>query len=180
MTIPRDLSNLAPGANTSGVLRAVKGGTGSSTTFTLGSVVFAGSSGVYTQANSQFFWDNTNNRLGIGTASPATKLDVQGNTAITGSLDVSGVIRGQATALTGDVLLIGDNAKLVDINVLDTAGIYSQSTPTIGSLKLGSGGGTISGFGGNIGIGTASPSSLLQVNGTVTATAYNGIDGGTF
>ena len=28
MTIPRDLSNLAPGANTSGVLQPTKGGTG--------------------------------------------------------------------------------------------------------------------------------------------------------
>jgi hypothetical protein len=78
MTIPRNLSNLAPGVSTAGVLNPSNGGTGTSTVFTLGSVLFAGSSGVYTQANSQLFWDNTNSRLGIGTTSPSVKLTVNG------------------------------------------------------------------------------------------------------
>tara|TARA_R110000868_G_scaffold157889_1_gene385409 strand:- start:423 stop:692 length:270 start_codon:yes stop_codon:yes gene_type:complete len=38
MTIPRDLSNLAPGANTSGVLQPSKGGTGA-TTLTVNNVL---------------------------------------------------------------------------------------------------------------------------------------------
>lgn len=38
--------------------------------FTLGSVIFAGTGGLLSQNNSKFFWDNTNNVLGIGTASP--------------------------------------------------------------------------------------------------------------
>lgn len=42
------------------------GGTGTSTQFTAGSVVFAGASGVYSQDNSNLFWDDSNNRLGIG------------------------------------------------------------------------------------------------------------------
>jgi hypothetical protein len=45
------------------------GGTNAST-FTEGSVVFAGASGTYTQDNSGLFFDNTNNRLGVNTASP--------------------------------------------------------------------------------------------------------------
>ncbi len=43
---------------------------------TLGSVVFAGTGGALSQNNSNFFWDNTNARLGIGTASPLTPLSV--------------------------------------------------------------------------------------------------------
>ena len=54
------------------------GGTGTSTQFTAGSVVFAGASGIYSQKNANFFWDNTNNYLGLGTASPGYTLDVYG------------------------------------------------------------------------------------------------------
>lgn len=42
--------------------------------FTAGSVVFADSTGALTEDNPNFFWDNTNNRLGIGTAVPPTGL----------------------------------------------------------------------------------------------------------
>jgi len=59
-------------------LGVAKGGTGTGTAFTAGSVVFAGASGVYTQDNANLFWDNANDRLGIGTATPGVKLDVQG------------------------------------------------------------------------------------------------------
>lgn len=50
-----------------GTLIPANGGTGTTTVFTAGSVVFAGTSGVYSQDNTDFFWDNTNKRLGIGT-----------------------------------------------------------------------------------------------------------------
>jgi hypothetical protein len=63
---------------TSTPLAVGSGGTGTATSLTAGSVVFAGASGVYSQNNANLFWDNTNARLGVGTATPATKLDVKG------------------------------------------------------------------------------------------------------
>lgn len=60
-----------------GTLPVGNGGTGTATAFTAGSVVFAGASGVYTQDNANLFWDDTNNRLGVGTASPATVFHTQ-------------------------------------------------------------------------------------------------------
>lgn len=59
--------NLAQSAAVTGILGVANGGSGTSTAFTLGSVIFAGASGVYSQDNAGLFWDDTNNRFGIGT-----------------------------------------------------------------------------------------------------------------
>jgi len=48
------------------------------TGITEGSVLFAGASGLQSQSNATFFWDNTNKRLGIGNASPGAPLDIHG------------------------------------------------------------------------------------------------------
>jgi hypothetical protein len=48
-----------------------------SSPFTTGSVIFQGSGGTLTQNNSKLFWDNTNNRFGLGTATPAYPFDAQ-------------------------------------------------------------------------------------------------------
>ncbi len=49
--------------------------------FTQGSVLFADSSGHIAQDNAKIFWDDTNFRLGIGTATPSQTIDVIANTA---------------------------------------------------------------------------------------------------
>jgi hypothetical protein len=64
----------------SGTLPVTNGGTGTATAFTSGSVVFAGASGVYSQNNANFFWDNTNTRLGLHTATPDTTLTIVSET----------------------------------------------------------------------------------------------------
>ena len=46
------------------------------TSATQGSVLFAGASGVLAQDNTNLFWDDSNNRLGIGTNSPSFDLHV--------------------------------------------------------------------------------------------------------
>lgn len=57
------------------VIGVTYGGTGTGTQFTQGSLVFAGASGVYAQDNANLFWDDTNDRLGIGTTVPLYKLN---------------------------------------------------------------------------------------------------------
>ena len=46
------------------------------TALTLGSVLFSGAAGLVTQDNAAFFWDDTNNRLGINTTTPTNTLDL--------------------------------------------------------------------------------------------------------
>lgn len=55
-----------------GTLDVAKGGTGTATPFTPGSVVFAGASGVYTEDNAGLFFDDVQGFLGIGTNSALT------------------------------------------------------------------------------------------------------------
>jgi hypothetical protein len=89
-------------AGVTGTLPVGNGGTGTATAFTTGSVVFAGASGVYSQNNAKFFWDNTNNRLGINTATPQTQLTILSNTQTT---------TPTATLPAGtDVYIVGANA----------------------------------------------------------------------
>jgi hypothetical protein len=62
-----------------GALGVANGGSGTPTAFTPGSIVFAGASGVYSQDNANLFWDDVNNRLGIGLTTPTTPLHIVQN-----------------------------------------------------------------------------------------------------
>lgn len=63
------------------ILPPAAGGSGVTTAFTPGSIVFAGSSGAYNQNNARLFWDNTNFRLGINTNSPTAQLHIGAGSA---------------------------------------------------------------------------------------------------
>jgi hypothetical protein len=96
------LTLLELGAWSAGTMPVAKGGTGSAS-YTSGSVLFSDGSKI-AEKNAQLFWDNTNNRLGIGTTSPTTTLDVNGslnssNTTTTPSINVK---NGDAAATFND------------------------------------------------------------------------------
>jgi hypothetical protein len=70
------LSSVSMTLGWTGTLAVSRGGTGTGTALTTGSVVFAGASGVYSQDNANFFWNDTDNRLGLGIATPTDRLHV--------------------------------------------------------------------------------------------------------
>lgn len=78
--------------------------------FTQGSVIFAGAGGVITQDNANLFFDDTNNRLGIGTTSPQTPVHIlQSGTAgtPTASGETTLTIQNNGSTRTR-VAIIGD------------------------------------------------------------------------
>lgn len=100
----------------------------SAATLTQGSVLFAGASGVVTQDNTKFFWDNTNGRLGIGTAAPNRTLTVAGNAGVVGDLTT------ESLAVTGaarmGIRTVTTNTTPIDIAATDYTVIISPTTGT--------------------------------------------------
>jgi len=103
---------------------------------TTGSIVFANASNQLAQDNANLFWDDTNNRLGVGTATPAIALDLATGTAEAGiqfrigtTLPVSasntGRIRYNATS---QIFQVSKNASAYeDVATLATAQTWTKS-----------------------------------------------------
>jgi hypothetical protein len=132
-----------------------QGGTGTATAFTSGSVVFSGASGVYTQDNANFFWDDTNNRLGVGTAAPANKFVVSNSGAAGFEFDPSAGIfqtyNRSTSAYTGLLTYALEQR------------FFTGASPTEKMRVSASG---------DVGIGTAAPSYKLEVR-TDAASGFN-------
>lgn len=114
---------------------------------TAGSVLFAGANGLVSQDNSNLYWDDTNNRLGIGTTSPFTTLHIEYTTA-TGNdkgIRIKNAGSGKSFVLTTGI----ESGDQDDFAIKDVVGgIYPFM------IKQGSG---------NIGIGTTNPSEALYI-----------------
>ncbi len=114
-----------------GNISVSKGGTGS-TGFTNGSVLYSNGS-VLTQNNANLFWDNTNQRLGIGTSSPTQKLEVNGPFKVNGKITLSDA-SGNVAAKSSGFADAGVPVVLDDIQVqLATSGNRSLLIKTTGT-----------------------------------------------
>ena len=81
---------------------------------TTGSILFVDSNSKISQNNSLFFWDNSNNRLGIGNNTPTKTLDVTGTGKFSSTLDVLGHSAFGANASTNinDIVVISESTNL--------------------------------------------------------------------
>lgn len=180
-------------ADVTGVLPVANGGSGVSTAFTTGSVIFAGAAGVYSQ-NANFFWDNTTVGLKIGnvtrqmTPSFLVVRGTAGSQIEFGHSNAGGYGSSLgATTSNGLPFLTffcesgtaADTYRtrgiLGNIMQANTSGdlIFGQATTANADnqtlterMRLTSAG--------LLGIGTAGPTSLLTVNGTMEIKAGSG------
>jgi len=161
-----------------GVLPVANGGTNTSTAFTAGSVVFAGSGGTYTQDNSGLFWDNTNNRLGVNKNNPSWTFQVNSDLVVpffissTAEASILGINNNNSGNGNPQFKFYIDEIGKYSFGVDDTdndkfkIGTTDLSTDTRITID-----------GSNIGINTQSPNTALHVVGNGRFTA---VGAGTF
>jgi hypothetical protein len=99
---------------------------------TSGSVLFAGVSGALTQDNTNFFWDNSTKRLGIGDSTPLAALTVGASDAF--QVDSTGAISA-ATGITssGAVTFAGLSGGGIQCLQVSNTGLLSGTGSACGS-----------------------------------------------
>jgi len=123
----------------------------------------AASSGVWNTSGSDIYYNDGN--VGIGTDSPSSSLEVRGTSRF--YPDEANDYAAQIYGITGA------NRGGLYIDSGDDALLYLVDGSNSATTRLNSNGDTYFN-GGNVGIGTATPSAALEVDGTVTATSFVG------
>jgi hypothetical protein len=170
-----------------GVLPVANGGTNAGE-FTEGSVVFAGASGTYTQDNSGLFYNNTNDRLGIGTASPQSVLHIKSANPSQFTIETNTTTQKShiANDNTGSLYLSSNRDVLgnIDDPTKAIAIIYMPSISENSNIQFWTSAvnATITqrmiiNKDGNVGIGTGSPAVQFHTTGAVRFATFAG--GGT-
>ena len=145
--------------NITGNINVSQGGTGL-TTLTTGQILVGNGTSALTQS-ANLTWDNTNNRLGIGITNPQYILDIQGVQPTLRLLDT----RSDGNAIISfkeftdnygyDIAYIGDTDNKLYIRGYD-------NSPTA-RIDM-----TFNRITGNVGIGTTTPNTKLDVNGNIS------------
>jgi|SRR3989344_3130727 len=151
-----------------GLLPISRGGTGNDA-FAEGSIIFMGQN-KFRQDNNNFFWDRINNRLGLGTSSPTSTLDVVGNAAISDSLTL-GSESASGVIITPDA--VGSNTNGPNLEVSTGNGVGDGSGGSIG-FETGS---ATNGNGGNFEVVTGQGDGPDNSGGTISLYAGNTLDG---
>jgi len=144
---------------------------------TSGSIPFAGTDGEITEDNANLFWDNTNKKLGIGTAVPGDKLSVGAyeTPAFTYNQDKTIGIYGAGAAYFRGRDTTNDIEFIMGTSTLGGAFAGSVTSHDFWLRTNNKNKVAIKATTGNVGIGTDSPNSKLQINGSLavkrTATA---------
>lgn len=170
------------------------GGTGTAIAYTKGSVIFAGTSGTYSSNTTNFFWDDTNFRLGIGTSTPSYSVEA----LLPGTAAVKTIARfgttGNGGSGRGAGLLFGASGSSSSVDVAQIVGYQNAASATANSAALAfqvantsgtlteagrfdnTGNFTLTGTGG-LGYGTGSGGAVTQATSRTTGVTLNKTNG---
>ena len=171
--ITATLGDSATSFFSSGTLEVGIGGTGAAA-FTLGSVVFAGASGVYTQDNANFFWNDSSNRLGVGTAFPSQTVELRSSSPIMRIRDTGNVATATAAFIEfgGTTAASFDRTGFVGDAQVGNTDILLQAEDSDLHLGDSSSPSVIVLTGGRVGIGTATPATSAKLELSSTTGAF--------
>ncbi len=178
-----------------GILPIAKGGTNNTSPYTAGSLIFSDGTKL-TQDNPNLLWDDVNNRLGIGTASPTTALSLAPTSTI--RIGAESVAQAGGMDITAPASNNGGRLDFYHNRINDAGGPRGRlelgnlaSVLAIrdwGDLSIGAGAGggdakihfgnatsvsavvpqmTLVTGSGNLGLGTTNPSAKLDVVGDI-------------
>ena len=152
-------------------------------------MLFAGSGGLLSQNNSNLFWDNVNNRLGIGTTSPYSLLSISNSVSTTANTPLFTIASTTAGTATSTLLTVLANGN-VGIGTASPGAYKLNVSGALNATSLALSGGNSIAWGnttivgatgsylnlttsgtsriyittaGNVGIGTTTPYSLLTL-----------------
>ena len=119
---------------------------------TNGSVIFSNGT-TLAENNANFFWDNSNSRLGIGTTTPSAKLDVNGDALINGITVGRGAGNDASNTIIGNAAFINNTSGQENVIIGKDAG--NDITTGTGNVIIGKdAGGNVNTGNGNTIIGT--------------------------
>ncbi len=129
---------------------------------TSGSVLFVATSGLIEQDNANLFWDNSNNRLGIGTATPQELLHV-GEGTDASDITATGLL---VTRAGSSNLSVRDSTNNVETFLFASTvgGIMGTVTNDPLNIKTNNTSAIFIDASQNVGIGTVVPGTLLHLN----------------
>ena len=160
MTIPRNLSFLAQGASSTGVLSVPYGGTGV-TSMTAGYIPYGNGTGAF-NSSSNFTFNGTS--LGIGTSSPTAFIDIYSPSQGYAGIALKGYVSAQRWNLVSGISGVSIQPFAISISGDGTSPamcIYPSGGVSIGNTT--DAGATNLSVQGNVGVGTATPANSLNI-----------------
>lgn len=142
--------------------------------FTTGSVIFAGATGKLAQDNAKFFWDDTNFRLGLSTATPSTDLAFGNNN---GTARVIAIENATGSDVGSGLTLRSASGVTASTGTAGGALTASAGSGGVGSGGLGGAGGTITETAGSAGNGTTFTTGSTGASATLSGGSGGGAGG---